>query len=227
MVVAGDRVLGARYISGMIAPSALQDHHRSIRLHSERNGRDDQRAHGAEHVGRLLRQRYRRRGRRRRRDAGPGSDSRPEGLRANGIDVVAIHHHMTATNPDVYFLHYWGKGSAQKLASGGESRRGSIGKAARLRPVDLGDRLTRSILGGPVDRIDHEKVHDRAIGLYFQSELLLQRRNQRRRRPVLAPRLRPCIRAEQLRHRKIRDDQSSARLHADGLLEALGRVPAD
>jgi uncharacterized protein DUF1259 len=39
-------------------------------------------------------------------------------LRANGIDVVAIHHHMTGTNPGVYFLHYWGKGAAQKLATG-------------------------------------------------------------------------------------------------------------
>jgi len=39
-------------------------------------------------------------------------------LRANGIDVVAIHHHMTGTNPDVYFVHYWGKGPAQKLAAG-------------------------------------------------------------------------------------------------------------
>jgi hypothetical protein len=39
-------------------------------------------------------------------------------LRANGIDIVAIHHHMTATDPDVYFLHYWGKGAAQKLATG-------------------------------------------------------------------------------------------------------------
>ena len=38
-------------------------------------------------------------------------------LRSNGIDVVAIHHHMTETNPDVYFLHYWGKGPAQKLAT--------------------------------------------------------------------------------------------------------------
>jgi uncharacterized protein DUF1259 len=38
-------------------------------------------------------------------------------LRANGIDVVAIHHHMTAIDPPVYFLHYWGKGSAQKLAT--------------------------------------------------------------------------------------------------------------
>jgi hypothetical protein len=38
-------------------------------------------------------------------------------LRAGGIDVVAIHHHMTGTDPQVIFLHYWGKGSAQKLAA--------------------------------------------------------------------------------------------------------------
>jgi hypothetical protein len=39
-------------------------------------------------------------------------------LRANGIDVVAMHHHMIGTDPEVYFLHYWGKGPAQKLAQG-------------------------------------------------------------------------------------------------------------
>jgi hypothetical protein len=38
-------------------------------------------------------------------------------LRSNGIDVVAIHHHMTGTNPPVIFLHYWGKGPAAKLAT--------------------------------------------------------------------------------------------------------------
>src|SRR5262245_34921830 len=38
-------------------------------------------------------------------------------LRANGIDIVAIHHHMTAIDPPVIFLHFWGKGSAQKLAT--------------------------------------------------------------------------------------------------------------
>jgi hypothetical protein len=38
-------------------------------------------------------------------------------LRSNGIDVVAIHHHMTGTEPTVYFLHYWGRGPAEKLAS--------------------------------------------------------------------------------------------------------------
>jgi hypothetical protein len=40
-----------------------------------------------------------------------------ETLRSNGIDVVAIHHHMTGTQPQVIFLHYWGKGPAPKLAS--------------------------------------------------------------------------------------------------------------
>jgi uncharacterized protein DUF1259 len=38
-------------------------------------------------------------------------------LRSSGIDVVAIHQHMTGTNPTVIFLHYWGKGPAQKLAT--------------------------------------------------------------------------------------------------------------
>lgn len=38
-------------------------------------------------------------------------------LRANGIDVVAIHHHMTGTQPTVIFLHYWGQGPAEKLAA--------------------------------------------------------------------------------------------------------------
>ena len=38
-------------------------------------------------------------------------------LRENGIDVVAIHHHMTGTQPTVIFLHYWGQGPADKLAA--------------------------------------------------------------------------------------------------------------
>ena len=38
-------------------------------------------------------------------------------LRANGINVVAIHHHMTGTQPTVIFLHYWGQGPAEKLAT--------------------------------------------------------------------------------------------------------------
>jgi len=39
-------------------------------------------------------------------------------LRANNINVVAMHHHMVGTTPNVIFLHYWGRGPAQKLAAG-------------------------------------------------------------------------------------------------------------
>lgn len=37
-------------------------------------------------------------------------------LRANGINIVAIHHHMTGVKPVVIFLHYYGTGQAAKLA---------------------------------------------------------------------------------------------------------------
>ncbi len=39
-------------------------------------------------------------------------------LRKNGLDVVAIHHHMIEVRPVVIFLHYWGRGPAEKLATG-------------------------------------------------------------------------------------------------------------
>jgi len=39
-------------------------------------------------------------------------------LRKNGLDAVAIHHHMTTTQPTIYFVHYWGTGPAEKLAAG-------------------------------------------------------------------------------------------------------------
>ncbi len=51
-------------------------------------------------------------------------------LRANDIDVVAIHHHMTSASPTVYFLHYWGKGPAQKLATGVRAAVDQLGKPA-------------------------------------------------------------------------------------------------
>jgi hypothetical protein len=49
-------------------------------------------------------------------------------LRANGLNVVAIHHHMTTTQPTIYFLHYWGTGSAEKLAAGFKSAVDQLGK---------------------------------------------------------------------------------------------------
>lgn len=51
-------------------------------------------------------------------------------LRKNGLDVVAIHHHMTGTQPTVYFLHYWGTGPAEKLATGFKAALTELGKPA-------------------------------------------------------------------------------------------------
>ena len=39
-------------------------------------------------------------------------------LRSHGIEVVAIHHHMTGTDPAVFFVHYYGTGAAASLAEG-------------------------------------------------------------------------------------------------------------
>ncbi len=39
-------------------------------------------------------------------------------IRANGLNVVAIHHHMTGATPVVIFMHYYGTGPAAKLAQG-------------------------------------------------------------------------------------------------------------
>jgi Domain of Unknown Function (DUF1259) len=49
-------------------------------------------------------------------------------LRNNGLDVVAIHHHMTQMQPTVFFLHYWGTGPAEKLATGFTAALAEIGK---------------------------------------------------------------------------------------------------
>jgi Domain of Unknown Function (DUF1259) len=38
-------------------------------------------------------------------------------LRQGGINIVAIHSHMTHENPRILFLHYWGRGSAKDLAN--------------------------------------------------------------------------------------------------------------
>jgi len=37
-------------------------------------------------------------------------------LRRNGINIVAIHSHMTHEQPRILFFHYWGRGSAKQLA---------------------------------------------------------------------------------------------------------------
>ncbi len=50
-------------------------------------------------------------------------------LRKNGLDVVAIHHHMTTEQPTIFFLHYWAKGPAEKLAVGFKAALDELGKS--------------------------------------------------------------------------------------------------
>jgi uncharacterized protein DUF1259 len=49
-------------------------------------------------------------------------------LRTNGLNVVAIHNHMTSGEPTVYFLHYWGTGPVEKLAGGFKAALTELGK---------------------------------------------------------------------------------------------------
>src|SRR6266404_1136523 len=51
-----------------------------------------------------------------------------KGLREHGLEVVAIHHHMTNSRPLVIFLHYWGRGPADKLATGFKAALDELGK---------------------------------------------------------------------------------------------------
>jgi hypothetical protein len=49
-------------------------------------------------------------------------------LRSHGLNIVAIHHHMLDTQPNVIFLHYWGRGPAAKLAAGFRAALDVLGK---------------------------------------------------------------------------------------------------
>ena len=49
-------------------------------------------------------------------------------LRGHGLNVVAIHNHMIGTQPEVIFLHYWGRGPATKLAEGFKAALDQLGK---------------------------------------------------------------------------------------------------
>jgi hypothetical protein len=51
-----------------------------------------------------------------------------QALRKNGLDVVAIHHHMTNERPMIIFLHYWGTGPAEKLATGFKAAANELGR---------------------------------------------------------------------------------------------------
>jgi len=49
-------------------------------------------------------------------------------LRGHGLDVVAIHNHTTNSRPVIIFLHYWGRGPADKLATGFKAALDELGK---------------------------------------------------------------------------------------------------
>jgi hypothetical protein len=49
-------------------------------------------------------------------------------LRSNGLEVVAIHHHMINTQPMIIFLHYWGRGPVDKLVIGFKAAVDQLGK---------------------------------------------------------------------------------------------------
>jgi hypothetical protein len=49
-------------------------------------------------------------------------------LRANNLEVVALHHHMLGEEPRIIFLHYYGTGPAETLAQGFRAALGELGK---------------------------------------------------------------------------------------------------
>jgi len=58
-------------------------------------------------------------------------------LRHDGVNIVAIHHHMTHESPRYLFLHYWGRGPARSLAE--SLQRASLvqkGLAFNVSPID-------------------------------------------------------------------------------------------
>jgi hypothetical protein len=59
-----------------------------------------------------------------------GSEVNPvlKTLRANGLNVVAIHQHMIGGQPSIFFLHYWGTGPTEKLAGAFKATLGELGK---------------------------------------------------------------------------------------------------
>jgi hypothetical protein len=60
-----------------------------------------------------------------------GSEVNPviAALRANGIEVTALHSHMIGEQPRLFFMHFWANDDAQKLARG---LRAAIDKTASM-----------------------------------------------------------------------------------------------
>ncbi len=54
-------------------------------------------------------------------------------LRANNIEVVALHHHLLGEQPRTVFLHYYGQGSATTLAKGFRAALDQLGKTGGMK----------------------------------------------------------------------------------------------
>jgi len=52
-------------------------------------------------------------------------------LRANGVEVTALHNHMLDDEPRMFFMHFWGRGEALQLARG---LRAALDEARTARP---------------------------------------------------------------------------------------------
>ncbi len=50
-------------------------------------------------------------------------------LRRNNLEVVALHNHMLGDNPRIIFLHYYGRGAADRLAQGFRAALDELGKS--------------------------------------------------------------------------------------------------
>jgi len=55
-------------------------------------------------------------------------------LRARGVEVVAMHHHMLGEQPRIVFLHYYGRGPALELARTFRGALDLLGKGAGMSP---------------------------------------------------------------------------------------------
>jgi hypothetical protein len=53
-------------------------------------------------------------------------------LRIGGINVVAIHNHMTNESPRIMFLHFWGVGPTEGLA---KTLKAALDKTKHLPPA--------------------------------------------------------------------------------------------
>ena len=68
-------------------------------------------------------------------------------LRSHGLDVVAIHHHMIRSRPVIIFLHYWGKGPVDRLATGFKAALLKVINAPTLEQYRVGKEILMNELG--------------------------------------------------------------------------------